>query len=416
MIKNKRRERILMYGAILAPSLIISSGKAVTPVLPSMMKSFSNIPITTFDMISTIQQLSALITLFLSIWIARKIGIKKTIGYGILLTAIFGILPAFSNNFPFILASRFGWGIGLGLQNSLAIDAINIFFRHREKLRLQMSGYRTAMEPLGQCILDILMGLLVMINWHLSFLAYGLIFLILIYFWKCFPKTNNHAIQTNHKSPSITILLPTKYIFRLTNVIIGLFILMIFMVMANASIFVEVPNLMHYLRLGTPGTAGLIISLNTIFAFLGNVAFGRIFHYLHRFTIVMGIIMIMLGTFTIAVSNNVITLGLGSILSGLAFPLFGTYSYALIGKVIPVRYETLAIAALITGSNLGSFIVPFSIHYLGILMNSNLTLVAIIRHAFMLMSVISLIVALTMVIFQAFIKFNHNRTPRMGVN
>ncbi|XIF19983.1 MAG: MFS transporter [Acetilactobacillus jinshanensis] len=73
----------------------------------------------------------------------------------------------------------------------------------------------------------------------------------------------------------------------------------------------------------------------------------------------------------------------------MAFPMFGTYSYALVGKVIPVRYETVAIAVLITGSNLGSFIVPIGIHYLGEFMNANFTLVAIIRHAFILMSVIS---------------------------
>ncbi|XIF19981.1 MAG: MFS transporter [Acetilactobacillus jinshanensis] len=156
-------------------------------------------------MISTIQQLSALITLFLSIWIARKIGMKKTIGIGIFMTAIFGIMPAFSQNFTFILIARFAWGIGLGLLNSLAIDAINIYFRHRESLRIKMSGYRTAMEPFGQCILDIMMGLLVMINWQVSFLAYGLIFLIFIYFWKCFPKTNNQAIKCSHKTPSVTV-------------------------------------------------------------------------------------------------------------------------------------------------------------------------------------------------------------------
>ncbi|XIF19982.1 MAG: MFS transporter [Acetilactobacillus jinshanensis] len=61
--------------------------------------------------------------------------------------------------------------------------------------------------------------------------------------------------------------------------VIGLFLLMIFIVMANASVFVEIPNLMHYLHLGSAGTSGLIIGLNTIFAFFANAAFGKIFHY-----------------------------------------------------------------------------------------------------------------------------------------
>lgn len=414
MIKNTHKERMLMYGAILAPSLIVSSGKAITPALPSMMKSFPNVPITMFDMISTVQQLSALITLFLSIWIARKISMKKTIGIGIFITAVCGIMPAFSHSFMFILLSRFAWGIGLGLLNSLAIDAINIFFRHRENLRIRMSGYRTAMEPLGQCVPDILMGLLVMINWQVSFLAYGLIFIILIYFWKCFPSTNNEAIKRNHKTPSISILLPTRYIVRMVNVVLGLFVLMIFIVMANASVFVEVPNLMHYLHLGTPGTAGVIIGLNTIFAFFANASFGRIFSYLHRYTIVMGIIMITLGTFVESISANVWMLTLGAILSGMAFPMFGTYSYALVGKVIPVRYETAAIAFLITGSNIGSFLVPIGIHYFGIFLNPTTSLVGIIRHAFLVMSIISLILVITMTAYQAYVKVVHNRVPRMG--
>lgn len=410
-----KRKRAIVFGAILVPSLIISSGKAITPALPPMLKYFSNVPISIFDLISTAQQLSALITLFILIWVAKKIGIKRTIGLGILITAVLGILPAFSDNFIFILLTRIGWGLGLGLLNALAIDSINIYFRYDERTRIRMSGYRTAMEPLGQCVLDILMGLLVMINWHLSFLSYGLIFLILIYFWKDFPTkydkdvTATKAVKTGKaKAPKLS----KKHVFHLVSLVCGLSFLMIFMVMANVCCFIEVPNLIHFLHIGNPGEAGLIIGLNTIFATFVNASFGHIYGWIHRYTVTAGVIMIAIGTILEATASNIWMLALGAICSGMAFPMFGTYSYALVGRVVPVKYETFTISILITGSNLGSFLGPLGTHYLGIFMNPTNSLVGIIRHSFVVMFIISVITVIVMTTFQAISSY-HKHAKKM---
>lgn len=93
-----------------------------------------------------------IIMIIASGFIARKIGDKATVTAGLVIAAVFGVIPFFvTNNFWVIMGSRIGLGVGFGLINSLAVSMIAKFFSGDEKATLM--GFRSAFESLGQSLM-----------------------------------------------------------------------------------------------------------------------------------------------------------------------------------------------------------------------------------------------------------------------
>lgn len=158
---------------ILAVSLVITSGTAISPALPTMQLTFSSYPTTLVNMVATIQQVPAFIVLLFSSQLASKYGIKRIVGIGMLLMGIAGVAPALLSNIWLVLLARLifgiGIGIGIGMTNSLAIALINLYYDGGDQA--QMLGERSAFEPIGVCVINLLAGLLLSISWQASFLA-----------------------------------------------------------------------------------------------------------------------------------------------------------------------------------------------------------------------------------------------------
>lgn len=124
-------------------------------------------------MVATIQQVPAFIVLLFSSQLASKYGIKRIVGIGMLLMGIAGVAPALLSNIWLVLLARLifgiGIGIGIGMTNSLAIALINLYYDGGDQA--QMLGERSAFEPIGVCVINLLAGLLLSISWQASFLA-----------------------------------------------------------------------------------------------------------------------------------------------------------------------------------------------------------------------------------------------------
>ncbi|XIF19933.1 MAG: MFS transporter [Acetilactobacillus jinshanensis] len=256
----------LINFSILSVSLLIAMGSAISPALPSIAKAFPQIPISIVDMIGTVQQFAVLLALFVSVAVAHKIGIKYTIMAGIFLVGISGLIPMFFNSFILIMLSRIVLGCGIGFFNSLAIDIINLYFKRDDKQRVKMCGIRTSFEPLGQCILNFACGFLVMISWHAAFAISLAAIPVFLLYWKFVP-----------------------------NISFGIYVLaaaLMFLVMCNTAITIEVPNIVSNLHLGNSAFSSLIISLNTLAAMLMGFSFSKMYNIFHQFTLASGLVLI----------------------------------------------------------------------------------------------------------------------------
>lgn len=351
---SKFKQNLIGF-SILSVSLIIASGNAISPALPSMAKTFSNYPLSLVDMIGTVQQFAVMLALFVSVAVARKIGMKYTIMIGIFLVGISGILPMIMTNFWITMASRIILGLGIGFFNSLAIDIINVYYKKHEALRIKMCGIRTAFEPLGQCILNIISGMLVVISWHAAFLVYFAAIPIFLLYWKYVPNikettsksTDAKAVKKSHAKVSLSMW--------------GYAILLMFLVMCNTAITIEVPNIITDLHLGSATFSSVIISLNTFAAMLMGFAFSKVYAVLHQYTLTMGLAFIACGCLMMSMAKSAPLVILGAIICGISFPLSGTYTYALIGKKASKSTAALAISIVLVGCNMGSFLCPLGV-------------------------------------------------------
>ncbi|WP_060461335.1 MFS transporter [Leuconostoc mesenteroides] len=366
--------------AVLSVSVMITTGTAISSALPEMAKSFPNISVSQIDMIATIQQFSVMITLLLSGFISKKLGIKRTITIGLILTGVAGVFPFFSHSFILILISRLIVGCGIGLFNSLAITIIDLFYE--DPTRSQMLGFRSATEQIGVSILNIVVGLLVLINWHASFLIYLLAFPLLAFFLKVVPEPPIPQGSDNNKQ-------------RINLPVLIMTVLLAFMVACTTAVIIQVPNIIVTDLSKSSAVSSLIISANTLMGMIMGILFGRIYRFVKKFILPLGILFMALGSLIMVSFHSVFGVTLGAVVCGMSYPLVGSYIFSLVSVIAPKGSETLANSTLLIGANLGSFSTPLFLSELG-KMNSLTT------HAgpFWLLIILTMIVLIYQTFFQ----------------
>lgn len=370
--------------AILSVSIMITTGTAISSALPEMAKSFPNISVAKIDMIATIQQFSVMVTLLLSGIISKKIGIKKTISIGLILTGVAGVFPLFSHNFSLILISRLIVGCGIGLFNSLAITIIDLFYE--DPTRSEMLGFRSATEQIGVSILNIIVGMLVIINWHASFLIYLLAFPLLAFFLKVVPEPPIPETNSDKKQ-------------RINVSVIIMTLLLALMVACSTSVVIQIPNIVVTDLSKTGAVSSLIISVNTLMGMITGIFFGRVYGFVKKFVLPIGIIFMAIGSLVIVSYRSVLGATIGAIICGISYPLVGSYIFSLVNVIAPEGSETLANSTLLIGANLGSFSTPFFLSELGKL-NSLTTQAGPFLTIFWLLIILTVIILIYQLFFQ----------------
>lgn len=370
--------------AILSVSIMITTGTAISSALPEMAKSFPNISVAKIDMIATIQQFSVMVTLLLSGIISKKIGIKKTISIGLILTGVAGVFPLFSHNFSLILISRLIVGCGIGLFNSLAITIIDLFYE--DPTRSEMLGFRSATEQIGVSILNIIVGMLVLINWHASYLIYLLAFPLLAFFLKVVPEPPIPETNSDKKQ-------------RINVSVIIMTLLLALMVACSTSVVIQIPNIVVTDLSKTGAVSSLIISVNTLMGMITGIFFGRVYGFVKKFVLPIGIIFMAIGSLVIVSYHSVLGATIGAIICGISYPLVGSYIFSLVNVIAPEGSETLANSTLLIGANLGSFSTPFFLSELGKL-NSLTTQAGPFLTIFWLLIILTVIILIYQLFFQ----------------
>ncbi|WP_252895317.1 MFS transporter [Fructilactobacillus florum] len=127
-VKNKSKYPLMMRFSLLSVSLVLASSLSVSAAVPEWQRAFPGHSYAAIELIATMPSLAVIIFLLLSGWIAKQLSPKKTVILGLIISGLFGILPLIVTNYYLMLLSRFGFGVGLGLINGLAVSLIGTFF------------------------------------------------------------------------------------------------------------------------------------------------------------------------------------------------------------------------------------------------------------------------------------------------
>lgn len=338
--------------SILAISLLLTSAMSINGALPQMRAALG-MTTTQVELVATLPALAVVIFVVLSNVIVDKLGTKKTVQLGLLLVGFGGgVAPLFLTSYVPILISRFVLGAGFGLFNSLAVSIINLLFQDEPEERATLLGYRGAAENIGNAGLTLLAGALLAISWRASFGVYLLAFPILLLFTLYVPEIQSEKkMQTREKGE----LKPAVYLLALFA---------LFLVMTFVAIGVRFPTMVTNIKGANYNASGFLAIMPIIGIVTGSL-FGLANRFLGEKCLYLGLGLLALATFLIALSENNFTLLLiGYFISGIPGSLIFPFIYNSLNLYASPVKMTMATSIILIGCNLGNFIAPFGLSIL----------------------------------------------------
>lgn len=341
--------------SLLSISLVLTSATSVAGTIPAIHASFPNQSLPSIEMLITVPSFAVIFSVLLSSKMTQFIGAKRTVVFGLVLALIGGIAPAFIANYTLFLLSRLLLGWGLGTFNSLAVSLIGTFFESPQKERL--IGFQSSCQGLGSSIMTYLCGILLVINWRTSFLAYLVIIPIMFLFIRYVPEPEQKKKTATKKVFDIHIFKNKKYL-------VGL-ILMFVLLMIYCIPQIKISQIIIERGYGNGTTASTLLSLMQVASMIFGGLFGWLRNLLKTKLFPLTMIALILGFGCIYESHDVILTAIGVILIGAAFALFVPFLYNLVTEILPQNYANTGLSILLVAANLGSFVSPYVIFGVG---------------------------------------------------
>ncbi len=348
----------LMKFSLLSISLVLTSSGAIAADIPAIAKAFPTQSVSSIQLLITIPGISVVIFVLLSSFISKILGEKQTVILGLFIALFSSIIPIFSDNYTAILISRIFLGVGFGLFNSLAVSLIGFFFDGYERTKLV--GFQNAFQSIGLAVMTYLVGILININWHMTFCVYLIIIPIIIFFVFFVPSTKRPE-NANEETEKTKLKQTTNW-----HVILYLLIFVILLII-SAPTNLDLALLFVHSGYGTATDASTVLSIGSLVGMLAGFSFGVIFKKINHFVLPASFILTALSLLLIAVSNNVLMASVGAV----AATFFGCFAMPYLFNqalnVSPKGSETLSVSLLLVGANIGGAISPYGIKLLSIL-------------------------------------------------
>lgn len=354
--------------AILATSVLtIIATAAIGPALSVIDTQFTSASPLLIKSIVTIPALICIPVSLISNRISNHIRKKYLLIFGLILYIIGSILSYLSNNIYTLLLTRGLFGLGLGIIAPLSLVVIGDFFQG--KARAKFMGYSTAVSDIGAVIAILIVGFLASLGWQNIFLIYliGVIVLFLVIFF--LPKVapydhsapENKKENTNKYTSNIKL---NKGVFKYSLIIILSFIVF-YSVPTNMSLLIA------YKHLGTSETSSYLIALITFCAFIGAMFFHRILKVLKESLIFFSFILMAVGFILILLSNIVLIMAIGIVISGIGFGIVVPYCLYYSAKCVHEKHTSLAITMVSTSIYVGESICPVILDYIAKILDLN---------------------------------------------
>lgn len=336
--------------AVLSVSLVLTSAGSINGALP-LIESGLKISNTEMELLSTAPALSVVIFVLLSAVLADHIGIKKTIALGLLLVGVAGGAPMLLQDYSVILASRFLLGAGFGLINSLAVSIINVLFDSEPNTKATLQGFRGSAENVGNATLTIIAGVLLAMNWHMSFAIYLIAFPILVLFWIFAPEVNTEP-KTGESAE-------TESQFNLSPTVWIMAIFALLLVMMFTALSVRFSSMAVAIK-GENYNASNILAAMPIIGIVTGSFFGLLNKWTGKGCLYIGIGLLIIANLLVGFSGDNFTMLLfGYVISGIPGSLIFPFIYNSLSLYVSKKSMAFATSLILIGCNLGNFLSPF---------------------------------------------------------
>ncbi|WP_167630156.1 MFS transporter [Listeria valentina] len=362
-MENRNPASLLFKISVLAISIDATATGIINGAIPLMQESFNDYPKYMVESIATLPNLAILLFIILSSFITKKLGVKKTVLLGMMISFISGIAPFFFDNFYLILASRFLFGAGIGMLNPLSYSVISFFYKGNE--RAQMYGYISTVSNLASVILTALAGVLLQISWQTSFLAYFV--LLAVFFLVLFVVPDVKIEKEEVKKTKILEELKglNKSVFAY---VLCMFVLFTVFMTFN----IKISSLITSVGYGSATEASFILSMTGMTGIIIGIIFGYVYKFLKMKIFPIALIVMSISFFLIVLSKNLWMTSIFVIMLASAFSFLGTFIFLRLSQIVPDDKTTIVSSLNLVAINLGGFLAPYTMEAISIISGSKL--------------------------------------------
>ena len=340
----------LFKASLLSIATLTNAAAAVQATVPMIMKDLPNQSQASIELLMSVTSFGILLFILLSNFLTRLIGNKKTLVLGVAIAVIAGVIPMFTENYAVLLASRFMFGAGVGLFNSLAISLISIYYEGKERDRL--IGFENAAAAAATTIFTWLVGYLMSFGWHMTLGVYALGVIPLIMF----------GLFVSDKTPTVTGAATSTVSTqkpKLNATMIGYGIFMFILFVTYFGMTVKIAPLFEQAGYGTAAEASLISGISAATGFVAGVIFGSIKQILGRYMIGLGTLAGAVMVLVLSMSRNLILSGVAIAVYGLAFGMAVPAIYSAVAAKTDEASQNLGSTILLVAVNMGVFLSPY---------------------------------------------------------
>ncbi|MFQ6173991.1 MFS transporter [Streptococcus anginosus] len=352
-------KRFMEKASILALSFVLTTAFSISSALPAMFQFYKNYSSSQVELLVSLPSIGIMSLLLFNSILERFLSERFMIILGLILYSICGLIPFFNQSYNLVFASRFVFGLGLGMMNPRAIAIISERFQGRE--RVQMLGYRGSAEVVGMALLTLAVGQLLHFGWTTTFLIYTVGFIVLALYLMFVPYEKNESDKHKH----------LKSVRKMTRKQIHLSIFLAFIagmiVCANVAITLRIPSLVLQAEIGNAETASWILSCMQLVGILAGVSFASLVSVLkNRLLTVTGIVF-GLSQVMIGFSSQIWLLSLSALLAGFAYSVSLTAVFHIVSEKIPTHLVNRATAIVVLGCSSGASVSTFVLSLIGII-------------------------------------------------
>ncbi|ULT54517.1 MFS transporter [Neobacillus drentensis] len=350
-----RLDRLKIY-SLLSVALLISSGPLIAANIPAIEKEFPTVNPTHVGLLTTIPSLFVILGILVANRLELWIGKKRTILIGLALVFLAGVFPVLKHNiFSFLFLSRCFFGLGIGLFNRLIIQMISDIFQDDSRRKAAVIGLESAFEGLGGICLTFIVGQLLKINWHTSFLIYALALPIFLGFLFFVP--NDKKMEKRKAEPRETVSDSPNDVGSYRSVYgYGILLFVIVTIFINYNI--QVTSLLLEKHIGNATIGSNNLAFIGLGAFIAGFSFGRIFQLLKDYIMPVALLFLGVSIYITTISESIVLTTFCSMAIGFSFRCMMPYLFHTFTQQSK-KVAKLGTTMVLVAYNIGATLSPY---------------------------------------------------------
>jgi predicted MFS family arabinose efflux permease len=350
------KDRLKTY-SLLSVALLISSGPSIAANIPAIAKEFPTIQLTHVGLLTTIPSLFVILGVLIGNRLELWMGRKKTILIGLGLVSIAGIFPVLKHDiFSFLFVSRCLFGLGIGLFNRLIIQMISDLYQDNPSKKATVIGMESSFEGLGGVCLTLLVGQLLKINWHTSFLVYALALPIFAAFLSYIPDDKNKIEKRKVElRATISDRSNDRGSYRLM-ISFGILLFVIVTLFINYNI--QITPLILGKNIGNATNGSNMIAFIGLGAFIAGFSFSKVFKLLKDFIVPVSLLLLGIFMYVATISQSILLTTFCSMVIGFSFRSIMPYLLHTFTQQTE-KVAKLGTTAVLISYNIGATLSPY---------------------------------------------------------